>query len=261
MRKGIESLFSLVPLHFFASEEDKQLKAQWFNDPRSCPANTVVSRHVHSLINFVQIAGRDVQSLAPVGWLTDNVIDFCLENLQLYIDNPTYRFISQNVQKVIMRDQSLVHVIKSIAKTAEEFGTLKRLYIVHHQIGHWVGIHVLFDSKTVEYHDPYWNIRSKTPGLPESHATQTLKYYVRFMRELFTTFYSEDFMTEEMKKWTFRDMQRSTSQQDNGYDCGLYVFKGFLDSSRNQNLSGIDKNFRKHILLSCLKGQIDFEEL
>ena len=158
-----------------------------------------------------------------------------------------------------MRNQCISHVGVGYFITLLEAG-LSTEQQQHHR--HWVGIHVLFDSKTVEYHDPFWNIRSKSPGLAEGHGTKTLRYYYNFMRGLFTAFYpSEDLMREEMQKWTFKDMKRNTAQQDNGFDCGLFVFKGFFDSCRDQVLSGINKKFRKQILISFLKGHIDFEEI
>ncbi len=59
-------------------------------------------------------------------------------------------------------------------------------------------------------------------------------FYCAHRWDLFSSFYPpEDLMREELQKWTFRDMQRNTVQQDNGFNCGLFVYKGYFDSCRD----------------------------
>ena len=115
--------------------------------------------------------------------------------------------------------------------------------------GHWTSIHVDFEKKTISY------LNSLHGGTGTKYNNLVLKYLQHR--------HKEEHAGKEMltKDWKLINCKTSTPQQDNDYDCGVFVCTVATYTILGlpvQTIKQQDMNFyRRRLAMDILKGKIE----
>ena len=121
---------------------------------------------------------------------------------------------------------------------------------VPHVAGHWLLLAVLLEAKRVEY---YNSIRSP------DQAQEYMHVIWKYLLDVWKAETGSSMSVEEMEKWKFCAIA-SCPQQDNGFDCGVFVcaFSLCLTHGVHENTFTQEDMpfFREHIALSIQEGRL-----
>ena len=190
--------------------------------------------------NTTKIHPNSLNTLAPGAWVDDAIIQNYLSIIQQRLNStPRYRnqfyFMSTYFMQKIAQDGTLQSYNYQEVQTwnrqlpTDNLFQLKRIFIpINVRNMHWTCAIIDCSTSTISYYDTL-----------HGDGMQYLQIIERYLREEWNREYGTN---REQPTWRLHDRGNSIVNQNNGYDCGVYVCK-FAASIYEQDPAHTD-NFR-----------------
>ena len=194
------------------------------------------------------VTKADLYRLNDGEWLCDELITVYTLMLQAATED-VHVFFSHFWYRVRNnKDKYTYAAVKNWTKNVDLFKCRLALLPIHLP-GHWTLAAVRFDERTVHYYDSLYS-----PG------DEYMKTVWMFLQDHYKNSGRGKMSQEEKNKWRFIN-HPECPQQQNGYDCGVFVccfslcltFGLPLDTFQQDDI----RFFRRHMALSIQKGMLD----
>lgn len=207
--KNLKSLPSLKIGHFLKKKltsTDETL----YND---LIYNTPSTKSIISCNNG-QIHGKDLQTLSPGAWLNDEVINFFLKLLR----NTTNGCYSHSTYflPTLMSNQSRTYNYRNVSRWTKrgknkcDLFSQRYVFIpVNMTNTHWTVVVVNIEKKIISYYDSMGG-----------SGSQYLKTILKYLKDEKLDKLKENLNEDQ---WKLIDMRDTIPQQQNGYDCGMFM--------------------------------------
>lgn len=194
------------------------------------------------LVGKVPISVDDMQRLADLGWLTDNIINAYAQLLQREVDDGSTTYLSTFLYTNLMlgkRRQYSFDAVQHWTRNRDVF-TSSRICVPINHAGHW-SIAVVVPATFTVYH--FDSIPGTAAGLGRT--------MVRWAGD------ASKQAGRPARSWTLRVGQ--SWQQPNSHDCGVFVCSVMHQCLRgNVGSAGTEPtpDFRAHIMGSLKAGRV-----
>ena len=203
-----------------------------------------------------EICRYHVECLLPKEWLSDQIVNFYLEMLQ-DVHPEAWIYNTFFWGKLTMQpDTNPVYNYDSVRKWTKDNNIFERdslIFPLHLNRNHWACVWVKTKSKEVLYLDSLYD--------DEKDLLPPTEIFANINRYLHDEALDKLVEGEEWKLASWNPGQLEVPQQQNGYDCGVFLLefvRNILEKEKHQQLPENTKYIRERILLEIMDNKIRY---